>query len=177
MHAIQPQHWPLSRTTSQVVWRKRVRTLQMTRSRSDRYTPISQFHNTTASHEGCRLHIDSHCSTRKRLLECARTLRGLRAKPLFFRCISSCGDVAVTCWQEMKCMNCKSPLDMPSVHFLCGHSYHQRCLVGDTEECTFCSEDRRKVLDIVRAQSQSAEDHGQVQYLIFHYFSHPFAVF
>lgn len=54
--------------------------------------------------------------------------------------------------------NCGGTLDLPAVHFLCGHSYHERCLQNEFE-CTACSEDRRKVMDIVQSQSQLAEQH------------------
>ena len=27
--------------------------------------------------------------------------------------------------QQRKCQSCKQQLDLPSVHFLCGHSYHK----------------------------------------------------
>lgn len=27
--------------------------------------------------------------------------------------------------QQRKCQGCKQQLDLPSVHFLCGHSYHK----------------------------------------------------
>ena len=27
--------------------------------------------------------------------------------------------------QQRKCQGCKQQLDLPSVHFMCGHSYHK----------------------------------------------------
>lgn len=36
-----------------------------------------------------------------------------------------------------KCASCFTPLDLPVVHFMCQHSYHQRCL-GDQEACVKC---------------------------------------
>eukprot|EP00053_Salpingoeca_punica_P016663 m.158284 g.158284 ORF g.158284 m.158284 type:complete len:971 (+) comp17016_c0_seq1:203-3115(+) len=62
-------------------------------------------------------------------------------------------------FQEMKCTNCKNSLELPAVHFLCGHSYHQSCLVGDVDECTYCAPERKKVEDIVQSQMQTAEQH------------------
>ena len=31
-------------------------------------------------------------------------------------------------FQANKCSNCSSAIELPSVHFLCKHSYHARCL-------------------------------------------------
>eukprot|EP00117_Sycon_ciliatum_P023495 scpid32393/ scgid19961/ Vacuolar protein sorting-associated protein 11 homolog len=65
-------------------------------------------------------------------------------------------------FQPSKCMLCRNPLDLPAVHFLCSHSYHQHCLEGmmDTDsECPQCQEKNRKVLDMVRAQEQNKELH------------------
>ena len=31
-------------------------------------------------------------------------------------------------FQATRCTDCRLPLDLPAVHFLCKHSYHQRCL-------------------------------------------------
>jgi hypothetical protein len=62
-------------------------------------------------------------------------------------------------FQEMKCTNCKNSLELPAIHFLCGHSYHQSCLVGDVDECTLCSAERKKIEDIVQSQMQTAEQH------------------
>jgi hypothetical protein len=60
-------------------------------------------------------------------------------------------------FQDMKCSCCKMPLELPSVYFLCGCSYNQRCLVGlDREECIIHAEDRKKVLDVVDAQVRGA---------------------
>ncbi|PLW57897.1 hypothetical protein PCANC_00950 [Puccinia coronata f. sp. avenae] len=40
-----------------------------------------------------------------------------------------------------KCAACFSVLELPVVHFMCHHSYHQRCL--DEEWCVKCSEERK----------------------------------
>ncbi|KAJ2706987.1 Vacuolar protein sorting-associated protein 11 [Coemansia sp. IMI 203386] len=41
-------------------------------------------------------------------------------------------------FQSTKCSACMAPLDLPSVHFLCKHSYHQRCLGDVLENCPKC---------------------------------------
>ncbi|KAJ1811874.1 Vacuolar protein sorting-associated protein 11, partial [Coemansia sp. RSA 2599] len=41
-------------------------------------------------------------------------------------------------FQSTKCTSCMAPLDLPSVHFLCKHSYHQRCLGDVSDICPKC---------------------------------------
>ena len=49
-------------------------------------------------------------------------------------------------FQNQKCADCTGPLELPTIHFLCHHSYHQRCL-GDEKECPACLPQHQKVLD------------------------------
>ncbi len=49
-------------------------------------------------------------------------------------------------FQGNKCRNfaeCKQPLTLPAVHFLCMHSYHIDC-VGDDHQCPECAPEYRK---------------------------------
>nr|XP_006822187.1 PREDICTED: vacuolar protein sorting-associated protein 11 homolog [Saccoglossus kowalevskii] len=67
-------------------------------------------------------------------------------------------------FQVSKCSVCNHPLELPSVHFLCQHSYHQHCFEGYAEsesECPACMSENRKVLDIIRAQEHSKDLHEQ----------------
>jgi len=41
-----------------------------------------------------------------------------------------------------KCASCMTVLDLPVVHFMCHHSYHQRCM-GDHEACLKCGHERK----------------------------------
>lgn len=65
-----------------------------------------------------------------------------------------------------RCAACALPLDLPTVHFLCRHSFHQRCLnvaPGAEEaaavECPLCAPQNRTVRAIRRAQEESAGRH------------------
>lgn len=64
-----------------------------------------------------------------------------------------------------RCSQCSTSLDLPTVHFLCKHSFHQRCLnVPDGEEvddieCPLCSAQNQTVRQIRRAQEESAGRH------------------
>lgn len=61
-----------------------------------------------------------------------------------------------------RCAICGGTLDLPTVHFLCKHSYHQRCLnipegqdVNEIE-CPKCGPQNQAVRQIRRAQQESA---------------------
>ncbi|KAF2145667.1 uncharacterized protein K452DRAFT_243896 [Aplosporella prunicola CBS 121167] len=66
-----------------------------------------------------------------------------------------------------RCQACPYPLDQPIVHFMCNHSFHQRCLNVDTEsdvgdervECPLCAPQNATVRAIKKAQEESAERH------------------
>ncbi|KAF9098206.1 hypothetical protein BGX29_011659 [Mortierella sp. GBA35] len=63
-------------------------------------------------------------------------------------------------FQVTKCSACGGSLDLPSVHFLCRHSYHQRCLSDSADrECPKCMVEQRTVADIRRMQEANAEKH------------------
>ncbi|GAB6019030.1 Vacuolar protein sorting-associated protein 11 [Chamberlinius hualienensis] len=67
-------------------------------------------------------------------------------------------------FQVTKCSTCNHTLELPSVHFLCQHSYHQHCFdsYSDGEsECIVCMAENRKVMDILRTQEQSRDMHEQ----------------
>ncbi|KAF2089012.1 vacuolar protein sorting-associated protein 11 [Saccharata proteae CBS 121410] len=67
-----------------------------------------------------------------------------------------------------RCQACGAGLDLPTVHFLCNHSFHQRCLnvdAGFSEdgaarvECPLCAPGNATVKAIRRAQEESAGRH------------------
>ncbi|KAL2635425.1 hypothetical protein R1flu_006904 [Riccia fluitans] len=62
-------------------------------------------------------------------------------------------------FQLSKCTACTSALDLPAVHFLCMHSFHQRCLGDNEKECPICAPTYRQVLDLRRNLEQNAGDH------------------
>jgi len=64
-------------------------------------------------------------------------------------------------FQDTKCSCCPQPLELPAVHFLCGHSFNQDCLPPDLEDCPMCHEERQKVKDIVRSQVTASDQHEQ----------------
>ncbi|CAG8792790.1 18292_t:CDS:2, partial [Dentiscutata erythropus] len=58
-----------------------------------------------------------------------------------------------------KCTGCHGTLDLPAVHFLCRHSYHQRCLPDSDRECPQCAHTYRLIADQRRAQEINADKH------------------
>ncbi|KAM3922693.1 vacuolar protein sorting-associated protein 11 homolog [Leptodactylus fuscus] len=82
-------------------------------------------------------------------------------------------DIHVLCnspkiFQKTKCSICSSGLELPSVHFLCGHSFHQHCFESYAEsesECPTCMPNNRQVLDMIRALDEKKDlyDHFQHQ--------------
>ena len=50
-------------------------------------------------------------------------------------------------FQNNRCSACSIQLDLPAVHFLCMHSFHQRCLGENERECPRCGPDNRTVRD------------------------------
>ncbi|KAK0866139.1 Vacuolar protein sorting-associated protein 11 [Friedmanniomyces endolithicus] len=65
-----------------------------------------------------------------------------------------------------RCSSCGMTLDLPTVHFLCKHSFHQRCLgimdgreAEEEAECPVCAPQISAVRQIRRAQEDSAGRH------------------
>ncbi|KAF2767555.1 vacuolar protein sorting-associated protein 11 [Teratosphaeria nubilosa] len=64
-----------------------------------------------------------------------------------------------------RCATCGASLDLPTVHFLCKHSFHQRCLnIADGSElaeieCPICAPQHAMVREVRRAQEESAGRH------------------
>ncbi|KAI8997885.1 hypothetical protein BDB01DRAFT_864962 [Pilobolus umbonatus] len=62
-------------------------------------------------------------------------------------------------FQVQKCSACEGTLDLPAVHFLCRHSYHQRCLGDNERECHQCAIQHRMITEIRRTQEANADRH------------------
>lgn len=66
-------------------------------------------------------------------------------------------------FQASRCADCGQQLDLPVVHFLCKHSFHQRCLRGggvDGElECPQCSKDNATIRALRSTQIETAGKH------------------
>jgi len=58
-------------------------------------------------------------------------------------------------FQATKCSACKHPLELPSVHFMCSHSYHQHCFESyaaeNDSDCPLCLPENRKILNQIQS--------------------------
>jgi len=66
--------------------------------------------------------------------------------------------------KNTRCQACGQRLDPPAVHFLCKHSFHQRCLnvqpgEEDKAECPVCKQGNDTIRAIRRAQDESKDRH------------------
>lgn len=61
-------------------------------------------------------------------------------------------------FQLSKCTACTFTLDLPAVHFMCMHSFHQRCLGDNERECPECAPEYRSVLEMKRNLEHNSKD-------------------
>lgn len=69
-----------------------------------------------------------------------------------------------TIFQVSRCSVCNQPLELPSIHFLCLHSFHQHCFQSYSEsesECPSCLQKNKKIWDQIKAQEQNRDDHDK----------------
>ncbi|GAA6024344.1 hypothetical protein JCM10207_003311 [Rhodosporidiobolus poonsookiae] len=62
-------------------------------------------------------------------------------------------------FQVTRCSACGGQLETPMVHFMCKHSYHQRCLGENESQCPNCARTHGVVREIRRANEQLAGRH------------------
>lgn len=48
--------------------------------------------------------------------------------------------------KQTRCSGCHQAIDLPAKHFLCGHSFHLRCLGDDLTKCAVCKESQEKIV-------------------------------
>ncbi|TFY61363.1 hypothetical protein EVG20_g7092 [Dentipellis fragilis] len=58
-----------------------------------------------------------------------------------------------------QCARCGGQLDLPSVHFMCNHSYHQRCVADHETECPNCARAHGVIREIRRNNERLADQH------------------
>eukprot|EP01127_Copromyxa_protea_P023214 TRINITY_DN8636_c0_g1_i2.p1 TRINITY_DN8636_c0_g1~~TRINITY_DN8636_c0_g1_i2.p1 ORF type:complete len:893 (-),score=181.99 TRINITY_DN8636_c0_g1_i2:158-2836(-) len=69
--------------------------------------------------------------------------------------------VGVKKFQFHKCTRCSQVLDLPAVHFLCNHSFHQRCLGENENICPECAEENKDFRNRQRALEENARKHSE----------------
>lgn len=58
-----------------------------------------------------------------------------------------------------QCSQCSGHLDLPSIHFMCNHSFHQRCLGDHDTECPLCVRAHGVIQEIRRDNERLADQH------------------
>ncbi|KAF8271913.1 hypothetical protein EI94DRAFT_1678503 [Lactarius quietus] len=58
-----------------------------------------------------------------------------------------------------QCAQCGGHLDLPSIHFMCNHSFHQRCLGDHDTECPLCVRAHGVIQEIRRNNERLADQH------------------
>lgn len=64
--------------------------------------------------------------------------------------------------QGSRCAACHHPLELPTIHFLCMHSYHQHCFQSFTEdeqECPACQPKNKDLLELLKAREYNKDLH------------------
>ncbi|KAI0086320.1 hypothetical protein BDY19DRAFT_894941 [Irpex rosettiformis] len=62
-------------------------------------------------------------------------------------------------FHNTQCAACGGQLDLPSIHFMCNHSYHQRCLGEHDNECRSCARSHSMIREIRRNNERLADQH------------------
>ncbi|KAI8320405.1 hypothetical protein GQ54DRAFT_305536 [Martensiomyces pterosporus] len=104
---------------------------------------MRQIEATTSRIQDNRRVIDSYVDEHKKH---QGEMEALQTKPVVF--------------QSTKCTSCMAPLDLPSVHFLCKHSYHQRCLGDLGDSCPKCRAENQMLEDQRRRQELNSRQHA-----------------
>ncbi|RHY25934.1 hypothetical protein DYB32_008003 [Aphanomyces invadans] len=62
-------------------------------------------------------------------------------------------------FQATKCDLCSHDLDLPVVHFMCGHSFHQNCISETDRECMTCGPEHRHFVALKTSLETKASNH------------------
>jgi hypothetical protein len=57
-------------------------------------------------------------------------------------------------FQVTRCSACGGTLELPAVHFMCRHSYHQRCLADNEGSCPMCAASHGVIQEIKASNEQ-----------------------
>ncbi|GAA5927976.1 hypothetical protein JCM10213_000940 [Rhodosporidiobolus nylandii] len=63
-------------------------------------------------------------------------------------------------FQVTRCAACGGQLDTPMVHFMCRHSYHQRCLPENERQCPNCAASHGVVRELAKANAAYSAPRG-----------------
>ena len=81
-------------------------------------------------------------------------------------CVVGCTQARV--FQSSKCALTGAPLELPAVHFLCGHAFNLRSLGENDRDCPLCAPQFRAILDIrnsLRAGAAEQASFGMARFV------------
>ena len=55
-------------------------------------------------------------------------------------------------FKQTRCIGCGLPLELPVVHFLCGHSYHKACVNMEEPHCPKCEVTKKEKVKVDEKQ-------------------------
>jgi hypothetical protein len=98
-------------------------------------------------------------SQNRRLIESYRTETEAKRKE-----IDGLGTKSAV-FNPKRCSACGGNLDLPTVHFMCKHSFHQRCLnhIDGNVECSICAPQNATIRAMRKAQEETAHRHDMFQ--------------
>jgi hypothetical protein len=99
--------------------------------------------------------ICGHCNT---LCPGIAVLNTKRRGLSFYGIATLCFTVQVRVFQNNRCALSGNPLELPAVHFLCGHSFNARSLGENERECPLCAPQFRTILEIRRSLRAGAAE-------------------
>lgn len=63
-------------------------------------------------------------------------------------------------FQPQRCASCDTKLVLPTVHFMCGHSFHEHCLADNERECQLCFDLSTRAIERKRELDLQSREHG-----------------
>lgn len=63
-------------------------------------------------------------------------------------------------FQPQRCASCDTKLALPTVHFMCGHSFHEHCLADNERECQLCFDLSTRAIERKRELDLQSHEHG-----------------
>lgn len=67
-------------------------------------------------------------------------------------------------FNQKKCPHCQEPLTLPTIHFMCGHTFHDPCIDADEfgqRQCSVCYNDYKDIIDKKDQYDTQAKDPQQ----------------
>mmetsp|Transcript_17398 Transcript_17398/g.29277 ORF Transcript_17398/g.29277 Transcript_17398/m.29277 type:complete len:126 (+) Transcript_17398:2808-3185(+) len=63
------------------------------------------------------------------------------------------------------CDSCQNPMSLPSIHFMCGHSFHDQCIESETGKrfCTSCYNEFKDTIEKKEQYDLQAKNPQQFQ--------------